>query len=445
MAARDSFRAAIRVFRQAARTNRAAFLFHGTFWSTYMTVRFSIRVGVSVFLGLLLAASTARAQSIAGVWDATVTVNTLDVPFRFELSGSGADVKGWFFNGDERVASTTGRFESGSLVLTFNEYATTLDATLTDGRLDGRYDRGGFGSYPFHATRFVPAPVADASDVPSIAGLWNLQVKSSKGEDAWRFIVRQSGSEVSAAILRVDGDTGTLTGRYRDGHFVLSHFSGARPALLDVTITPDGTLAVSQNGTAALTGVRAGSATAQRLPQPSDPSRFTSVRDPFEPFRFSFPGLDGTVVANTDQRFAGKVVIVNISGSWCPNCHDEAPFLAELYHRYQQRGLEVVSLSFEEGEQLKNPQRLRAFIKRYHIDYPVLLAGEPKEAVDKLPQAVNLSAFPTTFFLGRDGLVRGAHAGFAGAASGRFHAEQKAEIVATVERLLSEGRTRTSR
>ena len=118
---------------------------------------------------------------------------------------------------------------------------------------------------------------------------------------------------------------------------------------------------------------------------------------------------------------------------------------ARYVHRYQRRGLEVVSLSFEEGEQLKNPQRLRAFIKRYQIDYPVLLAGEPKDAPEKLPQTANLSAFPTTFFIGRDGLVRGAHAGFAGAASGRFHTEQKADIVATVERLLSEGKTQTSR
>ena len=408
-----------------------------------MTTRFTFTCGAAILAGLLTV-SSARAQPLTGLWDATVSVNALDVPFRIDLSVSGPDVKGSFFNGDERVSSTSGRYDNGSLVLTFDEYGATLEATLHDGLLEGRYDRGARGFYPFRARRFSPSPSTGDDEVPSIAGLWTIQVKSPKGEAAWRFIVRQAGREISAAILRVDGDTGTLSGTYRDGHFVLSHFSGARPSLLDVTVAKNGTLEIVQNGQTKLVAVRSDAAHDEGLPEPSDPSRFTSVRDPTEPFRFSFPALDGERVANTDARFAGKVVIVNISGSWCPNCHDEAPFLAELYRRYRQRGLEVVSLSFEEAEQLRNPTRLRAFVKRYGIDYPVLLAGEPLEVAENIPQAVNLSAFPTTFFIGRDGLVRGTHAGFASPASGRFHAETKAAIIANVDRLLAES-AQTSR
>ena len=75
-------------------------------------------------------------------------------------------------------------------------------------------------------------------------------------------------------------------------------------------------------------------------------------------------------------RFRGKVLLINITGSWCPNCHDEAPFLASLYDKYHAQGLEVVALSFEEADQLKNVTRLRAFIKEYGIKYTVLLGGE---------------------------------------------------------------------
>jgi thiol-disulfide isomerase/thioredoxin len=162
------------------------------------------------------------------------------------------------------------------------------------------------------------------------------------------------------------------------------------------------------------------------------------VKDPTEPFRFSFPDLNGRMVSNTDEKFRGKVVIVSISGSWCPNCHDEAPFLGELYKKYRSRGLEIVSLSFEEEAQLKNPVRLRAFMKRYGIEYTVLIPGEPKELAERVPQGVNLSSFPTTFFIGRDGRVRAVHAGFPGKASGEFHTQAKEESAATVERLLSE-------
>jgi thiol-disulfide isomerase/thioredoxin len=396
---------------------------------------------LAVLLALVAFPSGAGAQSVNGLWDATVLVNSgaLEIPFRFELSGSGSNVKGSFFNGDDKTTSTSGSFENGALSLSFDELGTKLEATLKDGRLEGQYSRGTRGApYPFEAKRFTPVTVGEAN-IPSIAGLWNVQVgKSSKGEAAWQLIVRQAGAEVSAAILRIDGDTGALTGSYRNGKFALSHFSGARPMRLELTPGADGTLAVVQNKDNPLMALRAEQADAKGLPKPSDPTRFTSVKDPTEPFRFSFPDLDGKMVSNTDARFQGKVVIVTIGGSWCPNCHDEAPFLVELYKKYKKQGLEIVEFSFEEEAQLKNPVRVRAFNKRYGIEYTVLIPGEPKELNDKVPQGVNLNSFPTTFFLGRDGRVRSAHAGFAGKASGKFHTELKEEVTALIERLLAE-------
>ena len=144
---------------------------------------------------------------------------------------------------------------------------TTLRSSRPDGKTEqskGTYGRPSRGSYPFHAKPFEPQPVA-AKGVPSIAGLWDLAVKSPKGESAWRFIVRQSGPEVSAAILRVDGDTETPW-LYRDGRFVLSHFSGARPLLLEITPVPDGTLEILQNKKNRLTAVRSAEARAQGRP-----------------------------------------------------------------------------------------------------------------------------------------------------------------------------------
>jgi thiol-disulfide isomerase/thioredoxin len=406
-----------------------------------------ISAALVVLLALVTLPSSAVAQPVNGLWDATVVVNNgaLEIPFRFELSGSGSNVKGSFFNGDDKTTSTSGSLDNGVLTLNFDELGTKLEATLKEGRLEGQYSRGTRGApYPFTAKRFVPVATGE-KDVPAIAGLWNVQVgKSSKGESAWQLIVRQSGPEVSAVILRIDGDTGTLTGTFRDGKFALSHFSGARPMRLELTPKPDGTLAVVQNVEAPLTALRAEQADAKGLPKPSDPTRFTSVKDPTEPFRFSFPDLEGKIVSNTDPRFAGKVLIVAIGGSWCPNCHDETPFLVELYKKYKKQGLEIVELSFEEEAQIKNPVRVRAFNKRYGVDYTVLIPGEPKELNDKVPQGLNLNSFPTTFFLGRDGRVRSAHAGFAGKASGKFHTELKEEVTALVERLLAEKAAPTS-
>lgn len=392
----------------------------------------------SGFLGLVLASvALPQTPSLTGLWDAQVKVTDTVIPFRFEISTTGGQVSGSFFNGDERVRSTAGRFVDGRLELEFPHYGSKLEARLESGKLTGAYGRRGRAPYAFEAVRFVPADL-DGVKIPEVAGLWTIPTKSSKGESAWQLIIRQSGPELSAAILRIDGDTGHLTGCYRDGKFQLSHFSGARPALLEITPRADGSLELLQNGKQKLTAVRTTEARAQGLPEPTDPSRHTSVKDPSEPLRFSGLSLDGKTVTERDPRFAGKVVVLNIGGSWCPNCHDEAPFLVELDRDYRDRGLEIVTLSFEEAEQLSDLARLKAFVAQYGIRYTILAAGEPSQLAEKLPQAVNLNTWPATFFIGRDGRVRGSHAGFASKATGAAHEALKLEMRHTVEKLLAE-------
>jgi peroxiredoxin len=386
--------------------------------------------------GIVFAAS----ENISGLWDATVVTGNGAIPFRLGFSGTGSDVKGWFFNGEEKEVSNSGSFENGTVVLNFDSYASVLKASVKDGVLDGQYTQRG-KSLAVHAVHAVSHPVS-AEKGPDIHGIWFLENVSStkKDEKAWQLIVRQKAGDVSAAILRIDGDTGTLTGGYKEGKFVLSHFSGARPS--EITITPqnDGTLSVELTGQhheGSLTAYRPEVARAKGFPEPTDAEHHTGVKNPSQPFAFSLPDLNGQMVSNTDAKFRDKVVLINITGSWCPNCHDEAPFLAEIYNKYHGRGLEIVALSFEEPEQLQNPTRLRAFIKQYGIKYTVLLGGETASAKEKLTNALDWDSWPTTFFVGRDGLVKGVHAGFPSSASGELYTKAKEEFVSTVTELLS--------
>jgi peroxiredoxin len=250
--------------------------------------------------------------------------------------------------------------------------------------------------------------------------------------------VQQSGAKAAATILRVDGDTGTISGSFQNGKFVLSHFDGARAHLLEITPASDGTLDILQDGKTKLTAYRPAAARAKGLPEPTDPDLHTTMKDPSEAFRFSFPDLNGRVVSNADARFRGKVLVVEITGSWCPNCHDEAPFLAEMYRKYGKQDFEIVSLSFEEADQLKDPTRLRAFVKKYGLEFPVLLGGDPDEANAKLTQLVNWNTWPATLFIDRRGLVRGIHSGFPSSGSGELFGQAKEEFNVQVGRLLAE-------
>lgn len=398
---------------------------------------------------LFMLAPAAWAQSAAGLWDGVINYNGTDIPFKFEISGDGANVEGWFFNGKDREVSNSGKLENGHLVLNFDSYLAKLTATIRDGTLEGDYGPILKKIYKFRATRtgnMKSGPFDPGA--PSVDGIWDLEgVSSGKREKTWRLILQQSGSEVSGSILRVDGDTGMLQGGWKDGKFVLSHFDGARASLLILKPSNDGTLDVSLSGLrlSEMKAVRPEEARTKGLPPPVDADLHTSAKDPNAPFPFSFPDLNGHVVSNTDQQFRGKVVLVVITGSWCPNCHDEAPFLQSVYAKYHDRGLEIVALSFEEADQLQNPVRLRALLKEYNVKYTVLLGGETDSAKTKLTQAVDWDAWPTTFFVGRDGLVHFVHAGFPGPGSGQLYQQETEEFTARVEKLLAANPTEASR
>jgi len=396
---------------------------------------------MKLFLGLLLLATSAIAQSsIAGSWQGVATVHDQQVPIRLEITGNGNNLHAALRNGSESSPASSAVLTGNHLLLTFDYFAKTLDATFTDGHL-----AGSFGTpvtrYPIDLRAGGVNDAGVAS--PAINGDWEIAVKSAKGESAWQLHVEPVGASgaVRAVIQRIDGDTGSLFGSWTGKNYRVSHFTAAGPALYSLTPQDDGTLWVSnllradqQN----LVARRPAQARAAKLVGPTDPAEQTTVKDPAAPFRFSFPDLQGKVVSNTDPQFDGKVVIVAIGGSWCPNCHDEAPFLVSLYKKFHSRGLEIVDVDFEQGDPDTDTKRLNAFIAHYGIPYPVLVGGTTDQLDDKFPQAVNLNCWPTSFFIGRDGLVKETHAGFAGPGNTVGHAALEHDVTALVEKLLAE-------
>ena len=139
---------------------------------------------LAIFAITLLASGQSEPrQSVEGTWDATVTVNNVSVPFRIEFDGSGADVHSYFFDGDDRVnPSDSGTFQNGSLVLTFDSYATKLEATLNEGVLTGTYGGGYGNAYAFQAKRHDPTLVATGDQhAPDISGLWENSSQEPEG------------------------------------------------------------------------------------------------------------------------------------------------------------------------------------------------------------------------------------------------------------------------
>ncbi|WP_158750542.1 TlpA disulfide reductase family protein [Acidobacterium sp. S8] len=386
-----------------------------------------------------------KADTIVKHWSGTATVHGQKVPVRLDLSQVAKDGKlsGGYLNGNEYSASSSGMLNGAHLVLQFDYFARKLEGELTADKFTGTY--GGKTGTPMPIELHPETENKETTKAgPSIKGEWEIAVHSSKGESAWTLRVSPfKSNEIEAVILRIDGDTGGLYGSFdeKSGEYRVGHFAASGPALYSLKPQSDGSLIVTnllRDGQQWL-AQRPGEARKKNLVPPTKETEQTGIVDPSKPLTFSAISLSGETVSNTDARFRGKVVIVAIGGSWCPNCHDEAPFLVELYKHYHSRGLEIVDISFEEEDQLKDPQRLHAFVAKYHIPYLVLLGGTPDEVNAKLPQGKNLNCWPTTFFVGRAGLVRETHAGFSGPDTGTANEELKDKTDRLVERLLAEG------
>jgi peroxiredoxin len=418
-----------------------------------------IRIAVATLLAVGAYGQTPPPDP-SGRWSATIEKGKTTVPFRLDISVSGGTVTGKLFNGLEDFETTSSATLNGNSVrLNFDHYLTSIQADLKDGELDGQLvlaRRSGINITPgaerdnahdvvskFHAVRYsAEAKQTEAANVPQIDGVWELPHESPKGEKAWRLIVKQRGSDISASVLRVDGDTGAFTGGWRDGKFSGSHFDGARPGLIEITPQSDGTLKVQLNAEPRnfeFTAYRPEVARAKGFPEPANYATHTAVRDASEVFSFSFPDIHGKTVSNDDARFKGKVVLAIVTGTWCPNCHDEARYLVQLYGKYHDQGLEIVALDFEEADQLQSLTRVNAFIKQYQVPYTYLVAGTPDEMWQKIPQAVNLNTWPATLFIGRDGHVKATYSGFAGSASGVYNDQLKDYFTTNIEKLLREG------
>jgi thiol-disulfide isomerase/thioredoxin len=404
---------------------------------------------ISLALVISVHAQSAAKPSILGVWQGTAINHQQSVPVVLRISGTPTHLEAALLNGTDKSTATAASYTDGRLVLTFSYFARGIDAILQNGVLTGTFGgkRGGFFPITLHRAPLTPAPRLPQAD---IFGDWEIAVKTANGESAWQLRIAKSDTpfaSVRAVIQRIDGDTGslysTLPTNFKLGDtFEVSHFVAAGSALYSITPQADGTLQVknllSTTDTVTHTARRPEQARKENLAPPTDTAQQTTMKDPNETLRFSFPDLSGKVISNTDPQFDGKVVIVAIGGSWCPNCHDEAPFLVDLYKQFHSKGLEIVNLSFEEEDQLKDPNRLRAFIARYGIQYTVLVAGNTDQLNEKITQANNLNCWPTSFFLGRDGKVKEIHAGYAGPGNPAANKALTKEVTELVEHLLSE-------
>ncbi len=393
---------------------------------------------------LLLAGCHSRPPSIAGTWHATLASPGGDLPFTVRFSEASAVI----VNGAEQVPVSAVTIDGSHVAIRFDWYDSVINADLSnDGNtMTGAWTRtvpAGTARLAFRATRgeqprFTPAGTASGN----VSGIWKAEFADSDGASPARGEFHQdpNSTRVTGTFLTPTGDDRYLEGSYQNGLLRLSTFDGAHAFLFVARASSDGKLSGDywsrDSYHATWTATRTDDAGAT-LP---DGWKDVGLTNSEGRFRFRFPDLDGHPVALTDDRFRGKVVMVNIFGSWCPNCNDEAPLLAAWNRKYRRQGLEIVGLAYEfTGNAARDREMVRRFAKRYGIDYTLLLAGvsDKAKASATLPDITKVIAYPTTVFIGRDGKVRKIYSGFAGPGTGKHFDDLKGEIESVIEQLLA--------
>ncbi|MCH8302506.1 MAG: TlpA family protein disulfide reductase, partial [Proteobacteria bacterium] len=183
------------------------------------------------------------------------------------------------------------------------------------------------------------------------------------------------------------------------------------------------------------------SAVRNEYAQLPDSFQRTFLKPGYDTFEFEFPDPDGVTVSLADEKYDGKVVLVMIAGTWCPNCNDEARFMAPLHKEYRDQGLEVVALLFEHFEEHEvAAEQVRRFREKFDIEYDTLIAGisDKIEAARVLPALSAVLAYPTTIFIDRGGRVRQIHTGFSGPGTGEHYEELQQEFRDLITTLLAE-------
>jgi thiol-disulfide isomerase/thioredoxin len=408
-------------------------------------MRFPLRTAAAAAVVLIPHLVVAQGPP-SGRWYATLEPAAgLEVAFGLKVEAKGGTLSGALVNGASESRFTSVSWDGETLTLDMAHYDGRIVARRDGESLSGSFTRAipsGKIEIPLRATRVAPAPPKPPKGAPSISGDWGVEM--GEGEKASRLLAtfRQDGGRVTGTLLGPTGDFGPMYGTWDGKALVLTVFNGIFIYRLDGTAADGASLSGSFRS-------RSGVPTpwkAKRLDAAGAaawlPGGGSVVRakDLEAPVRFAWPAAPGKQVSLDDPEFRDKPIVVSILGTWCPNCHDEAPVLEELYRRYRGKGLRVVALAYEYTEDPERSFRqIARFRDRHGITYPILFSGTTKSASASEPvsRLEGFQGYPTTLFLDRSHRVVKAHSGFDGPSTGARFAVQKKSLEEAVKAILA--------
>jgi len=385
-----------------------------------------------------------------GTWKGSLhRADGADIVFNFEVKDSARKKVIYILNAQDRMLVDDVKQKGDSVFIKMPFFDSEFKAAITtNGSLAGSWVRHlptGDVSIPFTAAHNVKerfhVQTPATLNITGRYATWFF--KAGKPDSSYAVgEFKQTGNKVTGTFLTSTGDYRFLEGIVDGDSLKLSTFDGSHAYYFTAQVK-DGYL---ENGVF-YAGIGAGKE--QWVARKDDKAALPNERSlaTTKPgnnrLDFTFPDMNGKKVSIKDKRFAGKVVVITLMGSWCPNCMDETGFLSTWYKENKARGVEVIGLSYERTTDFATSQQsLKGFLKRFDVTYPVLITGvtpgDPQKAEKTLPQLTGIKGFPTTIFIDKKGNVKEVHTGFSGPGTGEHYEAFKKEFNQLIDSLLKE-------
>jgi len=401
------------------------------------------KFGLSIITFLTFwSAASAQSKLQNGIWRGVIKNSTgKEVPFNFEVKDTLGKKEITIINGGEHFKVPDVKQVGDSVFIHMPLFESEFRAKLVAGKLQGNWIRHlpkqdvlfAFTAEPGN-WRFDRLMKPGAN----VNGRWRAIFKSG---DTTVAELKQTGAKVTGTFLTTTGDYRYLEGMVFNRTLMLSCFDGGHLFLFEATLTDQNTL-IDGKFYSGYSGKDEWSAIKDPNAKLPDAYSLTALKPGYKKMAFTFTDLNGNKVSLSDDRFKNKVIILQIMGSWCPNCMDETAYLVNFYKKYHPKGVEIVGLAYERGTDFNQSKKsIEQLVKRFGITYPILITGytnDKKELTKSLPMLANFMGFPTTIIIDKKGDVRKIHTGFSGPGTGNYYVEFTNEFEKLNDDLLAE-------
>lgn len=399
---------------------------------------------------LIFITTLSIAQPKLGIWRGVLSLNPkkqIELPFNFEIKNLKGKRQLIIHNAQEQITVDQLSFKKDSfnfkMPLFDTEFRTKLsgDSILTGVWINHTKKENNTIAFTAKAGDSRRFPYAAQKSNSFYEGRWEVTF-SPDNQDSSKaigmFTHTNEGAYVYGTFLTETGDYRYLDGMMHNDKLYLSCFDGSHAFLF----------IAENNGTEITKGDFYSGSTwhenwiGKRNDKFDlhDPESLTYLKNPNEQINFSFYNTNNEKISLSDAKYKNKAVIIQIMGSWCPNCMDESAYLSKVYKHYNKKGLEIIALAYERTADVERAKtNLMRLTKRFDIGYDILLTGltGKDQASESLPFLNGVMAFPTTIFLDASHVVKSVYTGFSGPATGKAYEDYIVKTEKLIEDLLS--------